>query len=81
MWAVQGLDVFTANAHFSRKAPGDPLFCVVVADGPAPPTLQQMCAADLAAGAIPVRYASVERGDIAFYAVAGLEVKSIHRRP
>ena len=78
---MQGLDVYTANAHFSRKVPGAPLFCVVVSNDASPPSLQQMAAADLAAGKIPVRYASVERGDIAFYAVAALEVKSIHRRP
>ena len=76
---AQALDVYVSNSQFSRKLPDDPLFRVVVCDGAAPPLVQHMAGADLAAGSVPVRYASVERGDIAFYAVAATELHVNYR--
>lgn len=78
---VQCLDVYMANNQFSRRCPGAPSFTVAVPSGswiPAVPGTDG--AAGLAAGSAPVRYASIERGDVAFYALVEMQLRSILRR-
>lgn len=71
--------MYAPNSHFSRKAPGEPIFIVSVWPRGHPPLLAQAAAVDMAAGSVPVRYSSVEFGDIAFYAMPRTELKTIFR--
>jgi hypothetical protein len=71
------LEVYKGKDTFSRKDPGRPLFLVVHNKGPVvPPILEQLEIAE-ALGDVPVRYVPVEKGDVAFYAVAGTELTTI----
>ena len=74
---MQHFDVFAASSQFSRKAAGKPLFTIAACEGTAPPSLIAFNAVDEASGGVPVRYSTVERGDIAYYAVARAELKKI----
>ncbi|PRW45365.1 tRNA-splicing endonuclease subunit Sen54 [Chlorella sorokiniana] len=70
-------DVFAANSQFSRKAPGTPAFTISVQPADRLPTPQDAVAADAAAGGVPVRFCTVEKGDICFYGLAHVELRSI----
>ena len=70
-------DVFAANSQFSRKLPGRPLYSMSVYEGGAPPSLLALNAADQASNGIPVRYSSVEHGDISYFAIARAELHKI----
>ncbi|KAI3425099.1 hypothetical protein D9Q98_008477 [Chlorella vulgaris] len=70
-------DVFSSNSRFSRKAPGAPAFTVSVAPCTRLPTLRDMAAADAAAGGAPVRFCTIEKGDICFYGLSHVELRSI----
>ena len=41
------------------------------------PTLEEMVGADLAAGGIPVRFATVEQGDVHFSGVPAVNLRSL----
>lgn len=81
----QDFDVYEPNSKFSRKAAGSPSFrIVVVPTSPAsshPTTrhlflgLGDMAAAERASPGIPVKFATVEEGDIAFY---GFTASQLH---
>lgn len=71
--------MYSSNARFSRKQPGQPAFVVSVLPCAAPPTPPVMAAADAAAGGIPVRFSTIEKGDICFYGTTHVELRSILR--
>lgn len=75
--ALQHYDVFNSNSRFSRKAPGNPAFVVSVLPCTALPTPQDMSAADAAADGVPVRFSTIEKGDICYYGLAHVELRSI----
>jgi hypothetical protein len=74
---LQHYDVFSSNSRFSRKAPGAPAFTVSVAPCTRLPTPRDMAAADAAAGGVPVRFSTLEKGDICFYGLSHVELRSI----
>lgn len=69
--------MFAANAKFSRKAPGAPAFTVSVLPPGRLPSPADGVAADAAAGGVPVRFSTVEAGDICFYGLAHVELRAI----
>lgn len=73
----QHYDVFAANSQFSRKAPGTPAFTISVQPVSRLPTPQDAVAADAAAAGVPVRFCTLEKGDICFYGLAHVELRSI----
>lgn len=75
--APQHYDVYAANSQFSRKAPGTPAFTISVQPVGRLPTPQDAAAADAAAAGVPVRFCTVEKGDICFYGLAHVELRSI----
>jgi hypothetical protein len=75
---VQHYTVYPANSQFSRKTPDPPKFIVSVYPGGHPPPVEMLAAADGACGGVPIRYASVEYGDIALYAMARAELPTIN---
>lgn len=64
MCHTQHYDVFECKQRFSRKKPGKPAFVIAIHPNSAPPSLDQIAAAELAAGEIQVRHSSYEMGDI-----------------
>ena len=74
---MQHYDVYQANSSFSRKAPDTPLCVMTVWEGGGLPTFTAMNALDGAVGAMPLRYACEELGDIANFAIARIELKKI----
>ncbi|KAL4437793.1 hypothetical protein ABPG77_005705 [Micractinium sp. CCAP 211/92] len=70
-------DVFASNSRFSRKQPGQPVYTVSVLPCWQPPTPDLMAAADVAAGGVPVRFSTIEKGDICFYGATHVELRSI----
>lgn len=74
---MQHYDVFLSNARFSRKQPGTPAFVVSVLPPTRLPGPEECVAADAAAGGVPVRFSTVEMGDICFYGLAHVELRSI----
>lgn len=73
----QHLDVWGADAKFSRRGAGDPLFHVSVHPAGAAPSLQEMVVLEAAAGDIPVKFAVVEKGDIGFYGFSHVRLQDI----
>ena len=73
----QHYDVFAANSKFSRKAPGAPAFTISVAPAGRLPGPADAAAADAAAGGVPVRFSTVEAGDICFYGLAHVELRAL----
>lgn len=73
----QHYDVFPANAKFSRRQPGRPAFVVSVLPCSRLPTPEDAVAADAAAGGTPVRFSTIEMGDICFYSLTHVELRSI----
>ena len=71
--------MYKGKDSFSRKEPGRPLFRVVHDKGPLIPSIQKQLDIAEAFGDIPVRYVPIEKGDVAFYAVAETELTSILR--
>ncbi|KAL6782333.1 hypothetical protein ACKKBG_A06385 [Auxenochlorella protothecoides x Auxenochlorella symbiontica] len=71
------LDVWGADAKFSRRGAGDPLFHVSVHPAGAAPSLQEMVVLEAAAGDIPVKFAVVEKGDIGFYGFSHVRLQDI----
>lgn len=80
---VQDYDVYEPNSKFARLRAGPPAFRVAVLPArPAPgagwfPGLEALAAADRASPGIPVKLATVEMGDIAFYGVGRAELHCI----
>ena len=69
--------MYTPSSKFSRKAAGPPAFVLAMLPCTHAPTLDDMVSADLAAGGIPVRFATVEQGDVHFYGVPAVNLRSI----
>jgi hypothetical protein len=74
---VQHYDVFNCNSKFSRRQPGKAVFTVAVVPCTRLPTPEDMAAADAAAAGVPVRFSTIEKGDICFYGVSHVELRSI----
>ena len=73
----QHFDVYNSNSKFSRKQPGQPMFTVAVMPCSQLPTPEDMAAADAAAGSVPVRFATVEKGDICFYGLSHVQLRTL----
>lgn len=69
--------MYAPSARFSRKAPGPPTYTVCVLPCTRLPSPEDCAAADGAAGGVPVRWATIEKGDICFYGLAHVELRSI----
>lgn len=69
--------MFQANAKFSRKQAGTPAYMVSVLPPSRLPTPEDGAAADAAAGGVPVRFSTIEKGDICFYGLTHVELRSI----
>ena len=76
---VQHYDVFNSNSRFSRKTAGRPVFVVSVLPCTQLPTPHDLAAADMAADGVPVRFSTVENGDICFYGLSHVELAQLAR--
>ena len=75
--STQHYDVFLATSRFSRKRPGKPAFVVAIHPCSQLPTLEQLAAAELAAGDVVVRHSTIEKGDICYYTVSQVSLAEI----
>ncbi len=89
MGPLQDFDVYEPNSKFGRRTAGAPSFRVAVLragarahSGRSRPHnmfvgLEQQSAADRASPGIPVKFATVEEGDVAFYGLGCIELRNI----
>lgn len=71
-------DVYAPDSNFSRKEHGPPGFILCTHRATNFPSPAVMTSAQRAAGSIPVRFASVENGDIAFFGFNHVDIAFIY---
>ncbi len=76
---AQDLDVHKPNSQFSRKKADSPAFRACVTHNGRLPSLTDIVAAERASAGPPVRFSTVEKGDIAFYGFERIQLPNILR--
>lgn len=68
--------MYLANSQFSRKNPGMPAFSIITVPPTQLPKLERMAAGDAGRG-LPVRFATIEKGDIGFFGYEELQLRGL----
>ena len=76
---LQQYSIYPANSQFSRKEPGKPKFVMSICAGESSPSLSYLQKANQISSDVPIRFVSVENGDIAIYAIAQAQLPPINK--
>lgn len=72
VWYLQVYDVLKPNKHFSKGNPDDPKLVVCLSTGPCVPTFRVMQQLQQQVSPLPLQYAKVAGGEVAFHSMQSL---------